>query len=103
MGIIMSTLAGGFADREACKTMVKNGAQLIDVRSAGEFASGSIPTAVNIPVGSLSSRMSEIKKEGPIVVFCQSGMRSAKAKSVLEKNGYNDVHNLGPISAWPRD
>jgi phage shock protein E len=73
----------------------KNGAMLIDVRSAGEFASGNAPGTINIPLQELGSRLGEIPKSIPVVLCCASGTRSGMAKLMLMKKGYKDVHNIG--------
>jgi rhodanese-related sulfurtransferase len=73
----------------------KNGALFIDVRSAGEFASGNAPGTVNIPLPELGSRLGEIPKSSPVVLCCASGTRSGMAKLLLKKNGYQNVHNVG--------
>ena len=73
----------------------KNGALLVDVRSAAEFASGHAPGTINIPLQELGSRLGEIPKSAPIVVCCASGTRSGMAKLVLMKNGYQNIHNVG--------
>ena len=78
---------------------VAKGALLLDVRSPGEFAGGALPGAKNIPVQSLGSRLSELPKDRPIVVYCASGMRSASARSLLVKNGF-DAYDLGAGSRW---
>ena len=61
---------------------------------------GSIAGAKNIPVSSLGQRIGELDKTRPIVVFCASGMRSSSAAAYLKRNGFNEVHDLGPASAW---
>ncbi len=69
---------------------------LLDVRTKGEFAGGSVPGAVNIPVQELEARLAELRgKNEQIVVFCRSGSRSAMAKSILERNGLGQVVNGG--------
>lgn len=73
------------------------GAVLIDVRSAAEFASGNAPGSVNIPLPELGGRLQEIPRAVPVVVCCASGTRSGMAKMVLKKNGYQNVFNIG---AW---
>lgn len=73
----------------------KQGAILIDVRSAAEFASGNAPGTMNIPLSALGSRLGEIPKSAPVVLCCASGTRSAMAKLLLKKNGYPNVHNIG--------
>jgi rhodanese-related sulfurtransferase len=73
----------------------RDGAMLVDVRSAGEFASGSAPGTINIPLTELSGRLGEIPKSSPVVLCCASGTRSGMAKILLIKNGYKKVHNIG--------
>jgi len=68
---------------------------LVDVRTPGEFASGSVPGAVNIPLDRVEQSLDQFKGKGPVVVFCRSGMRSSQAKDILVRNGYKDVVNGG--------
>jgi len=76
----------------------KSGATFVDVRSAGEFASGYAPGTINIPLQELGSRLAEIPKSAPVVLCCASGTRSGMAKRLLKKKGYLDVHNVGTWS-----
>jgi rhodanese-related sulfurtransferase len=85
----------GLAPRVNFKDLVKNGAQIIDVRTPGEFKSGHIRGAVNIPLQNISTQTSRIKKDMPVITCCASGMRSASAKSILKANGFAEVHNGG--------
>jgi rhodanese-related sulfurtransferase len=71
------------------------GAQIIDVRSKGEYDSGHIKGSVNIPLPSLANQLGKIKKDKPVITCCASGMRSASAKSILQSNGYSEVYNGG--------
>ncbi|HSO45943.1 MAG TPA: rhodanese-like domain-containing protein [Rhodoferax sp.] len=73
----------------------KSGALFVDVRSAGEFASGNAPGTINIPLNELGSRLGEIPKSAPVVLCCASGTRSGMAKLLLKKNGYREVYNIG--------
>lgn len=83
------------------RSLVADGALLVDVRSEGEFSGGHIDGALNIPIQELSGRMSELgDKSGSIVVYCQSGGRSAMAKRLLEKNGFTQVQDMGGIGRW---
>lgn len=75
--------------------LVKNGAQIIDVRTKGEYQGGHIRGSVNIPLQNLQNNFSKIKKEKPVITCCASGMRSASAKSILKSNGFTQVHNGG--------
>ena len=77
------------------KELVKNGAQIIDVRTRGEYASGHVKGSVNIPLNELSSSVAKIKKNVPIITCCASGMRSASAKSTLSSLGFKEVYNGG--------
>jgi phage shock protein E len=72
-------------------------ATFVDVRSVAEFASGSAPGSINIPLPELRHRLGEIPKDNPVVVCCATGSRSGMAKMVLKKNGFQSVHNVG---AW---
>lgn len=78
----------------------KNGAILVDVRSAAEFANGNAPGTINIPLQELGSRLGEIPKSSPVVLCCASGTRSGMAKHLLKKKGYLNVHNIGTWSKF---
>ena len=72
------------------------GALILDVRSPGEFATGHIKGAINIPVDQLSANLSKLKqKDQVIITCCASGMRSASARSTLINAGYTHVYNGG--------
>lgn len=85
----------GFGPPVDFTEMVKNGAQIIDVRTKAEYQSGHIRGSINIPLNSLQDNLSKIKKDKPVITCCASGMRSATAKGILQSHGYNDVHNGG--------
>ncbi|WP_299514864.1 rhodanese-like domain-containing protein [uncultured Limnohabitans sp.] len=73
----------------------QQGATLLDVRSAAEFARASAPGTVNIPLQELAARLVEIPRNAPVVVGCASGTRSGMAKMLLKKKGFAPVHNIG--------
>ncbi|MCC5928587.1 MAG: rhodanese-like domain-containing protein [Cyclobacteriaceae bacterium] len=75
--------------------LIKEGAVVLDVRSKNEYKNGHVRGSVNIPLDQLSSNLSKLKKDKPIITCCASGMRSASAKSILKANGFNEVHNGG--------
>ena len=85
----------GTTDNTKLSEAIKEGALLVDVRSAGEFASGSVKGAVNIPLDRVASQLAKFKGKKNIVVFCRSGNRSGQAKSILEQNGIQNVINGG--------
>ncbi|MGY4708252.1 MBL fold metallo-hydrolase [Mycolicibacterium sp. CBM1] len=75
--------------------------QIVDVRNPGEVAAGTIPGAVNIPVGQLPDRVGELNPHLPTVVYCAGGYRSSVAASLLRCNGFTDVSDvLGGYNAW---
>ncbi len=71
---------------------------LIDVRTKAEYESEHIKDAINIPVEEIES--TTLDKDTKIVVYCQSGNRSAKAAQILIENGYGNVYDLGGIIGW---
>ena len=66
----------------------------VDVRQPGEYGRGHIEGFVNIPLGQLSQRVAEIDRERPVVLTCQSGIRSRQAARILRKQGFTDVRHL---------
>ncbi|GAB2542992.1 rhodanese-like domain-containing protein [Spirosoma aerophilum] len=86
----------GSAEKENITELLAQGAVLIDVRSAGEFAGGHAKGAVNIPLDQLDNQLNKIKAyHKPIVLCCASGMRSARAKNWLAGQGVSDLHDAG--------
>jgi phage shock protein E len=75
--------------------LVREGAQIIDVRSEAEYLDGHIAGSVNISVQSLPSRLGEIKRDKAVITCCASGARSSIAKKILEAGGFHEVHNGG--------
>lgn len=85
----------GFGPKTDYAALLQNGAVIVDVRTKGEFQGGHIKGAINIPLQSLESNLSKIKKDKPVITCCASGMRSASAKSILKSKGYAEVYNGG--------
>lgn len=100
-GVLYIKLSAVRVPPEDARQLVAAGALLLDVRTEGEYGDGGIDGSVNIPIQELAGRLDELgDKDQPIVVYCQSGGRSAMAKRVLEGNGFTEVHDLGSIRAW---
>lgn len=77
---------------------IRDGAPLIDVRTAVEYAAGHLPHSVSLPLGSFSPDTEALgDKRGPLVVYCASGMRSGRAAKMLRKAGFENVLDLGPL------
>ena len=87
----------GQTDNTEMIEKIKTGATLVDVRSEGEFRNGSVKGAINIPLDKLEGQMNKLKNKKDIIVFCQSGNRSSRAKSILENNGFSNVYNGGGV------
>ncbi len=78
------------------KDLLNNGAIIVDVRSANEFASGHINGSINISLETLTNNLSKFKNKDQIIITCcASGMRSSIAKSNLSSKGYKNVYNGG--------
>jgi phage shock protein E len=67
----------------------------VDVRQPNEFAGGSAPKSINIPVGEVSQRIAEFQGKDAVVVFCKSGTRAGMAATILRQNGIENVINGG--------
>ena len=83
----------------------KNVPVLLDVREVKELEDdlGHLPGIKHIPIGSLSSRLSELEanKDKEIVTICRSGVRATKAAKILMQAGFKDVKVLeGGMSAY---
>ena len=70
------------------KDRIEEGYQFIDVRSALECHSGSIPGSKHIPLDTLRDRLHELDPKGRYIVFCYSGQRSYLAERLLKQHGF---------------
>lgn len=80
--------------------------QLIDVREEMEYAYCHLPGSVLVPLGEVPRRAeADIRRQGPVVLICHHGVRSAQALSYLRHRlGYENLLNLkGGIDAWSRE
>jgi rhodanese-related sulfurtransferase len=79
------------------KSLMDQGAMIVDVRTTGEFASGHIRGAVNVPLDSIRYKAAELKKKNKVIITCcRSGNRSSIAKGILTSAGIT-AYNGG---AW---
>jgi len=75
--------------------------QLVDVRTVRERGQKFVAGSVAIPLNHLEERVSELKKDWPVVVYCAGGYRSSIAASLLQKAGFAEVSEIaGGIAAW---
>lgn len=67
---------------------------LIDVRTPEEYAFGTIPGAVNVPLDELRERLEELPRDRALWLFCGVGLRGYLASNILRGQGYSEVRNL---------
>ena len=85
----------GLEDKADFKVLLENGAILLDVRTKEEYKQGAATNSVNIPLDSLNSNLSKLKKDKSIIAVCTSGMRSRSAVTLLKNKGFQKVYNGG--------
>ncbi len=74
---------------------------LLDVRTPQEYFEVRLSGATLIPIDQVVSRIAEIPKDRPLIVYCAVGSRSSQVTSYLARNGYGPVYNLyGGIWGW---
>ena len=86
--------------------LINNGATVLDVRPAEQYANGHIVGARSVPLGELSGKLDGLakKKDRPLLVYCELGNQSAKAAATLRQAGFSQVlHLKGGVVAWQRD
>ncbi|MBP7824689.1 rhodanese-like domain-containing protein [Pseudomonas fluvialis] len=90
-------LAGPVDEQGALALLQQENTQLIDVRSAEEFAGGALDNALLLPHEQIAERIASLvpDKQTPIVVYCRSGRRSSIAEDQLRQLGYRHVRNAG--------
>lgn len=82
-------------------TVMPKDALLIDVRSTAEYEAGHLRDAILLPLNAIAMHIDRIApdKAAPIVLYCQSGARSATARELLMQMGYQKVFNGGGLQA----
>jgi hydroxyacylglutathione hydrolase len=77
----------------------RGAATVIDVRTCAEFGAGHLPNALHVPFTHLRERTREISREKPVICYCRSGNRSARAAAFLARHGYDAFNMRGGY--WP--
>jgi len=80
---------------EDLEKIIEGGAIIIDVRTTEEYAEGHIKNSLSIPLDKIEKEMAWLIKDSPLIICCASGARSARAKEILEANGFEKVYNGG--------
>jgi rhodanese-related sulfurtransferase len=95
-----TTLPAAISVSEAAERFAA-GAFLLDVREQSEWNEAHITGAVLVPLGQLSTRLSEIPADRDVLIICRSGNRSAQARDVLRAAGYPNATSInGGMNAW---
>ncbi|MBS1968452.1 MAG: molybdopterin-synthase adenylyltransferase MoeB [Chloroflexi bacterium SZAS-1] len=102
---VQTDLSGEITPAETAAWLQRDDAPfLLDVREANEWEIGYIPGAVRISVNELQSRLNELDTAREMVVYCRSGVRSARAVNMLKQAGFRKVKNMtGGILRWSDD
>lgn len=86
----------GLRPRVDYAQLVREGAQVVDVRSAVEFEQNHLSGAVNIPIETLRNNFHLLpEKHKAIIACCNDGSKSWYAKNLLDANGYRQVYDAG--------
>ena len=89
---------------ELSERLKTNHLKLLDVREPHELEISALPNAINIPLGELAGRLTELDSADEMVVLCKGGSRSARALELLASAGFKKAKNLkGGINAWARE
>ncbi len=102
--LFASAQSSNVTDFEA-KLLATKKPQLLDVRTAKEYAEGHLKGAVNIDVtgNNFAGEIKSLSKTEPVFVYCRSGRRSKTAVSILKEAGIKTVYDLdGGIISWEK-
>ena len=80
--------------------LVEDDVLVVDVRESREYRPGHVPGAKNMPLSLLPALLSEVPKDRPVYVICQSGGRSAQATALMRAVGIDATNVAGGTGAW---
>lgn len=93
--------APGSIDNGDLSRLQREGARVVDVRTAAEFTGAHIEGAENVPVNELAAAAASWDRTAPVVVYCAVGDRSGSAAGMLQSMGFERVYDLGGgIAQW---
>lgn len=74
---------------------------VVDVRDSGEYKSGHVPGAINIPHKKLERKLDKLRDADGVVLYCLNGKRTREAEQILLDNQVSDVFHLeGGVMGW---
>ena len=85
------------------ESLAGQGFNLVDVRTPGEVVGGTIENSVNIDFNNpnFSADLAKLDKSKPLMLFCRSGARSGRARSIAKELGFTEIYDLqGGFMAW---
>jgi rhodanese-related sulfurtransferase len=100
---MVTTMVPERVDSFAAERLMKENAQVLDVRTPAEFESVHIPGSYNVPLDLLSEHRNELRSvvDRPIILVCGSGLRAQQADETLRATGFEALTILdGGIQAW---
>ncbi len=86
--------------REQARTLIGDGAQLVDVRVGHEWDAGHIPGALHLPLEELPQRLGELDRERAVILYCRGGSRSTMATEALLEGGFDATKLREGIVGW---
>jgi rhodanese-related sulfurtransferase len=89
--------------RAEAREMLDAGAQLVDVRADHEWEAGHLPGATHIELPELASRIGEIDKDRPVIIYCRTGNRSDMATVALAEAGYDAAKLAEGATGWEEE
>jgi len=101
--VVQNASASGISPIEAVQCMNREKGVVIDVSTKEEFSASHIKTSLSVPLEELEARLQAVAKNKsvPLIMVCESGVRSKRAQAVAQKLGYEKVHSLqGGLKAW---
>lgn len=99
LGMIAQDIRDGLTEL-AYPDAIPEDALLIDVRENAEHQLGSIPGAINIPLGELRSALAKLDKDKEYIVHCQVGLRGYLAERIMKQNSFKVKNLSGGYLTW---
>lgn len=82
---------------DGLEKLIKNEAVILDVRTEKEYSMGHIDGSINISLGTIRERYTELDSNKTYITVCSHGLRSVKVEHILKEKGFKHVYNGG---AW---
>jgi thiosulfate sulfurtransferase len=86
--------------RDIISETVATGGVMVDVREYGDFAKKHIPLAINVPLSKIQTGSFSLPRNRTLILYCETGGRSAIAAKLLSEKGYVVVNTIGGIREY---